>query len=205
MKLPSSTREQQALIGVLVSEACCHSADAIIECERLGINESHFGDPERTLWLEIVKADRELRPFDLVSLCGHLERTRNGDGTRLSTHLTECATKNESSFAERRHCSPSELCQDADRNEGDTRGAPSWQGVDERGHQGGRRLLGNHRENHRHRAVRYRQGIAPHCQRFGSLRKAPTHPARTHPRGSAPRKQAGARRRKQELQDLDAS
>ena len=96
MKLPSSTREQQTLIGLLVSDPCCHSADAIIECERLGVNESHFGDPERTLWLEIVKADRELRPFDLVSLCGHLERTRNGDGTMLSTHLSDCATKNES-------------------------------------------------------------------------------------------------------------
>ena len=95
-KLPSSTREQQALIGLLVSDPCCHSPDAIIECERLGINESHFGDPERTLWLEIVKADRELRPFDLVSLCGHLERTRNGDGTMLSTHLSDCTTKNES-------------------------------------------------------------------------------------------------------------
>ena len=94
MKLPSSTREQQALIGVLVSDACCHSPDALIECERLGVNESHFVDPERTLWLEIVKAERELRPFDLVSLCGHLERTRNGDGTTLSTHLTECATTN---------------------------------------------------------------------------------------------------------------
>ena len=95
MKLPSSTKEQQALIGVIVSDACCHSADAIIECERLGVNESHFGDPERTLWLEIVKEDRELRPFDLVSLCGHLERTRNGDGTLLSTHLSDCASKNE--------------------------------------------------------------------------------------------------------------
>ena len=95
MKLPSSTREQQALIGVLVSDACCHSPDALIECERIGVNESHFVDPERTLWLEIVKADRELRPFDLVSLCGHLERTRNGDGTMLSTHLSDCATKNE--------------------------------------------------------------------------------------------------------------
>ena len=58
MKLPSSTKEQQALIGVLVSDACCHSSDAIIECERLGVNESHFGDPERTLWLEIVARPR---------------------------------------------------------------------------------------------------------------------------------------------------
>ena len=95
MKLPSSTKEQQALIGMLVSDACCHSPEAIIECERFGLTESHFGDPERTLWLEIVKADRELRPFDLVSLCGHFERTRNGDGRMLSTHLSDCAAKNE--------------------------------------------------------------------------------------------------------------
>jgi replicative DNA helicase len=95
MNLPSSTKEQQALIGILVNDACCHSPDALIECERLGVNESHFVDPERTLWLEIVKADRELRPFDLVSLRGHLERTRNGDGIMLSTHLSDCAAKNE--------------------------------------------------------------------------------------------------------------
>ena len=97
MSLPSSTKEQQALIGVLVSDACCHSSDAIIECERLGLNASHFSEPEGILWREIIKAERELRPFDTVSLCGHLERTRNGDGQRLSNYLTDCAAKNEAS------------------------------------------------------------------------------------------------------------
>ena len=59
-QLPCASQTQRALLGIILQ-----FPNRLSDCDRFGINDTHFQGVELELWQEIVWAEADGRPFDI--------------------------------------------------------------------------------------------------------------------------------------------
>ena len=86
-QLPCASQTQRALLGIILQ-----FPNRLSDCDRFGINDTHFQGVELELWQEIVWAEADGRPFDMNSLSDHLRNTRSSsnEAAALVGSLAEC-------------------------------------------------------------------------------------------------------------------